>query len=231
MPEPGAPPPSPAASPAGRAAVFLDRDGTLIEERDYPTRKEDIVLLPGVGEALHRLASLGFLRIVLTNQSAVARGMLSEEELAGLHEHMLRQLHVAGGDLDDIYYCPHHPEGSAAGYAFPCACRKPARGLLDLALTEHPVDLSRSIFIGDSPRDLFAQAGPVAGRLLVRTGKPIVDDSDADAVVPGLVEATEWILERFGRRAVTIPGEPTPASGDVPHEGRPDETSGPHGQA
>ena len=255
----GGSPQSPAKDPhlPLRPAVFLDRDGTLIEERNYPSTPEDIVALPGSGHALQRLASLGFLRIVLTNQSAIARGMLTEEELADLHGHLNRQLNAMGGGLDAIYYCPHHPEGSAVGYSFACSCRKPKRGLLDMALEEHPIDLSRSIFIGDSLRDLFLDAGPAAGRLLVRTGHPIKDTSGADAVVPSLVEATEWILERFGRRPIalttgsaetadaagaeTLAGEETsqkdqreppedPPSGDVPHEGGSDEPSSPHGQ-
>ena len=180
-----------------RGAVFLDRDGTLIEERSYPSTREDVVVLPGVGQALQRLSAAGYLRIVLTNQSAVARGMLTEEELAELHEHMDRQLAVSGGSVDGIYYCPHHPDGSAVGYNHRCACRKPGRGLLDLALLEHPVDLSASIFIGDSPRDLFPEVGPVAARILVETGHPLVDASAADIVMPSVAEAASWILQHF----------------------------------
>ena len=180
-----------------RPAVFLDRDGTLIEERSYPTLPEDIVPLPGVGEALQRLASAGFLRIVLTNQSAVARGMLTEKGLAILHEGLVQQLSTHGGGLEAIYYCPHHPDGIAAGYNHVCSCRKPKRGLLDLAMREHSIDLSRSIFIGDSRRDLFLDAGPSAGRLLVETGHSLENCSGADAVVPSIVEAVDWVIERF----------------------------------
>lgn len=209
--------------PLLRPAVFLDRDGTLIEERNYPSRPEDIVPLPGTGPALQRLASLGFLRIVLTNQSAVARGMLTEEGLAELHAHLVRQLNASGGGVDAIYYCPHHPEGIAVGYNHVCSCRKPKQGLLDMALKEHGIDLSRSIFIGDALRDLFVDAGPAAGRLLVQTGHAIGDTTGADAVVPSLVEATEWILERYGRRTIAISIDPPPDETPVTAEEPPPE--------
>jgi D-glycero-D-manno-heptose 1,7-bisphosphate phosphatase len=187
-----------------RPAVFIDRDGTLIEERHYPTRAEDIVPVDGAGQCLHKLSTAGFARILLTNQSAVARGMLVEEELEDLHRHLLRQLAPGGGDLDGIYYCPHHPEGVAVGYNFVCGCRKPARGLLDMALAEHDIDLPASIFIGDSPRDLFPHAGPVAARILVRSGHPLDDTSMADYVADDLVDATRWILDHFAPEAETV---------------------------
>ncbi len=179
-----------------RPAVFLDRDGTLIEERGYPTEPEDIVPVRGVGEALARLAAAGYLRIILTNQSAVARGMLSEEELADLHRDLGDKLAVVGGGFDALYYCPHHPDGIAMGYAVPCHCRKPDTGLLDLALGRHAIDLSRSAFIGDSLRDLFPSVEGVAARILVRTGHPLTDRGPADHVAPSVVEAIDWLLTK-----------------------------------
>jgi histidinol-phosphate phosphatase family protein len=151
---------------------------------------------------------------MLTNQSAVARGMLTENGLAILHENLIQQLKAFGSGLDAIYYCPHHPDGVAAGYNHACSCRKPKRGLLDLAMREYPIDLSRSIFIGDSPRDLFLDAGPAAGRLLVETGHTIDDSSGADAVVPSIVEATEWVVKRYGHPLPTAPGTQQPSGTD-----------------
>src|SRR5262245_20108485 len=116
-----------------RRAVFLDRDGTLIEERGYPATEQDIVLLPGVAQALDKLREAGFLRVVLTNQSGVARGLFDEETLDRLHADLQRKLAAQGGGVDAIYYCPHHPDGKAVAYRHVCACRKPGRGLLDLA--------------------------------------------------------------------------------------------------
>ena len=183
-------------SPALRPAVFLDRDGTLIEERGYPSRSEDIVVLPGVGRALARLGEAGFLRIVLTNQSGVARGLFTEEELGRLHDELFRKLAEQGGNVDVLYYCPHHPEGKARAYAHACACRKPGRGLLDVALAEHAVDLSRSAFIGDSPRDLFQDVAGAGARILVRSGHALQEGAKADFVAMDLGEAVEWLLAR-----------------------------------
>ena len=179
-----------------RPAVFLDRDGTLIEERGYPAREEDIVLLPGVAGALARLGEAGWLRIVLSNQSGVARGLFTEEDLARLNDDLEHKLVREGGGIDGLYYCPHHPQGKAAAYAYACTCRKPGRGLLDLALVEHPVDMSRSAFIGDSPRDLFPDAGPVRARILVRSGHALPPDAKADFVARDLAAAVDWLLAR-----------------------------------
>ena len=184
-----------------RPAVFLDRDGTLIEERHYPTEPDDIVPVRGVGEALARLATAGYLRIILTNQSAVARGLISEEELAALHRDLADKLAVVGGGFDALYYCPHHPEGIAMGYAVACRCRKPDTGLLDLARARHAIDLSRSAFIGDSVRDLFPSVEGVGARILVRTGHKITDRGPADHVAPTVVEAIDWLLTRASRQA------------------------------
>lgn len=178
-----------------RPAALLDRDGTLIEERAYPVRVEDIVPLPGIGQALRRLRSAGYLTIVLTNQSAVARGLIDEEGLDALHENLRRRLASEGGLIDDILYCPHHPEGRNLAYAFPCNCRKPARGLLEQAVARHRIDLNRSVFVGDSPRDLFRDAGPCKARILVRSGHALDDTTGADRVVPSLVEAVDWLLD------------------------------------
>lgn len=179
-----------------RPAVFLDRDGTLIEERAYPATPADIVPLPGAGPALRRLGEAGWLRIVLTNQSGVARGLFDEEELGRLHDDLRHKLAESGGALDAIYYCPHHPEGRAAAYAHACACRKPARGLLDLALARHDIDLARSAFIGDSPRDLFADVPGAGPRILVRSGHPLPPGATADHVADNLAAAVDWLLAR-----------------------------------
>lgn len=181
---------------SGRPAVFLDRDGTLIEERGYPTTTADIVPRPGVGAALARLGRAGYLRIVLTNQSAIARGLLTEEALDELHADLAARLAADGGAFDALYYCPHHPDGVAAAYTHACACRKPAPGLLELALAEHDVDLSRSAFVGDSPRDLFPDVPGAGPRILVRGGHPLRDVAAADHVADSLPDAVAWLLAR-----------------------------------
>lgn len=182
-----------------RPAVFLDRDGTLIEERSYPRTRADIVPFPGAGGALKRLREAGFLCIVLSNQSAVARGMLDEEELGELHDHLREQLASEGGQLDAIYYCPHHPEGSSPAYALRCECRKPKHGLFELACFEHAIDLSRSAFVGDAVRDLFHGVAPDALRILVRSGHGLPPDAEArsDVIVDDVLQAVDLILQRF----------------------------------
>jgi len=177
-----------------RRAVFLDRDGTLIEERGFPVRRDDIVPLPGVSRALAELGRDGWLRIVLTNQSAIARGLLSEEELGRLHEDLAAKLARQGGAIDALYYCPHLPDGVARGYAHACACRKPGRGLLDLALAEHPIDLGASAFIGDSARDLYLDVAGAGPRILLRSGHPLTDTRGADHVADTLADAVAWLL-------------------------------------
>jgi D-glycero-D-manno-heptose 1,7-bisphosphate phosphatase len=178
-----------------RPAVFLDRDGTLIEERGFPAQEQDIVPLPGVGAALARLREAGYLRVVLTNQSAIARGLYDEERLEALHADLQRKLGAQGGAVDAIYYCPHHPDGKAVAYAFACTCRKPARGLLDLALREQDVDLASSVFIGDAPRDMFPDAGPARARILLRSGHPLPEGATADHIADNLPAAVKWLLE------------------------------------
>ena len=179
---------------SGRPAVFLDRDGTLIEERNYPVRTADIVPLRGAGEALARLAAAGHERIILTNQSAVARGMIDEEQLGALHADLADKLAVVGGGFDALYYCPHHPDAVAVGYRFDCQCRKPRPGLLELALAEHDIDLARSCFIGDSVRDLFPGIEGVGARILVLTGHDSDETDVADVLTPSIVEAVDWWL-------------------------------------
>ncbi len=185
----------PAGAPTGpRPAVFLDRDGTLVEERHYPVREQDLVPVPGAAGALRRLHQAGYLVLLLTNQSAVARGMLDEERLGALHADLLGRLASDGGVIDDVFYCPHHPEGTALAYAFPCDCRKPAPGLLHRAMARHDIDLSRSAFIGDSPRDLFPGVEGAGARILVRSGHPLEDVSAADQVAPDFPAAVDWLL-------------------------------------
>ena len=192
-----------------RPAAFIDRDGTLIEERNYPITEADIVPLPSAGHALRRLSAAGYLCIILTNQSAVARGMLSEERLAELHAHLASALAAQGGEFDDLFYCPHHPDGVHVAYSFVCNCRKPARGLLDQALAAHDIDLSRSVFIGDSPRDLFVDAGPCHARILVRSGHALDDTSAADRVTPSITEAVDWLVD--GQAALQESENPRPS--------------------
>lgn len=153
-----------------RPAVFLDRDGTLIREVDYLTEPEQVELLPGVGAGLRLLAGAGHALVVVTNQSAVARGMISESRLAEIHARMRDLLAAEDVRLDHIAFCPHHPKVGLPGYRVSCSCRKPAPGMLLDAAERLGLDLSRSWTIGDKERDLEAGRAAGTSAVLVRTG-------------------------------------------------------------
>lgn len=142
-------------------AVFLDRDGTLVHPRHYPARPEDLILYDGIGAELRALQAAGFLLVVITNQSGIARGLFTEGDLRRMHDHLGRELARAGVRLDGVYHCPHHPDGSVPGLAIHCDCRKPQPGLLHRAAADLALDLARSWFVGDILDD--CEAGNRAG--------------------------------------------------------------------
>jgi len=137
-------------------AVFLDKDGTLIEDVPHNVDPDRIRLAPGVGEGLARLRAVGFRLIVVSNQSGVARGFFTEEALAIVRDRINELLEAFGVELDGFYHCPHHPEGVEPRYAVACDCRKPAPGMILKAARERAVDLDRSWFIGDILDDVEA---------------------------------------------------------------------------
>jgi D-glycero-D-manno-heptose 1,7-bisphosphate phosphatase len=137
-----------------RPAVFLDRDGTLIEDVGYPRDPEAVRLLEGAPEALAALRRAGFALVVVSNQSGIGRGLVSQEEADAVHARFVAELRARGVELDDVRYCPHAPEDA-------CACRKPAAGLLLDSARELGLDLDRSFMVGDKPTDV--EAGRTAG--------------------------------------------------------------------
>lgn len=155
-----------------RPAVFLDRDGTLNRELEGAlARPEQLELLPGALEGAARLARAGWALVVVTNQSAVARGLCSLDDVRAVHADLAARLGAAGAAPAGIYLCPHHPELGDAPYRRACACRKPAPGLLRRAARELALDLSRSWMVGDALRDLRAGLAVGARAVLVGTGK------------------------------------------------------------
>jgi len=149
-----------------KPAIFLDRDGTINVEKDYLIDPADLVLFPGVGEALRRGRQAGYLLIVVTNQSGVARGYFTTSEVERLHDHLQGELLAYGVQIDAFYLCPHHPQHGAG----PCDCRKGSPGMLLQAARDHHIDLAASWMIGDKRSDV--EAGIKAGcrSILVRTG-------------------------------------------------------------
>ena len=185
---------------ASSEAVFLDRDGTLIEEVGYLDRPERVELYPYSADAIRALNRAGLRIILVTNQSGVARGFFTESVVQTVHAYIERLLADAGAHIDAYYYCPHHPDGKVAEYARVCDCRKPARGLVDRAARELGIDPRRSFAVGDRWLDVALARTVGAAGVLVRTGYGLteeqrpVDGLAADAVVDNLVAAASWIL-------------------------------------
>jgi D-glycero-D-manno-heptose 1,7-bisphosphate phosphatase len=185
-----------------RAAVFLDRDGTLNRELEGAlARPEQLELLEGAPEGAARLARAGFALVIVTNQSAVARGLCTLDEVRAVHAELARRLGAAGAAPAGVYLCPHHPDLGHAPYRRACACRKPASGLLRRAARELALDLSRSWIVGDALRDLRAGRAVGARALLVETGKGAREaarlgelDGPPPARARDLTAAADWIL-------------------------------------
>lgn len=142
-------------------AVLLDRDGTLVEPRHYPSSPAELVLFPNLAPQLRQLRRAGFRLAVVTNQSGLARGYFTTADLARMHGYLREQLGREGVEIDGFFFCPHHPEGEIPELAVECACRKPEPGLLLEAAAELRLDLKRSWFIGDILDDV--EAGNRAG--------------------------------------------------------------------
>ena len=185
-----------------RPAVFLDRDGVVIEEVPYLDRIDRIALFPWTIDAIRALNRSELPVVVVTNQSGVARGFVTEAFVEESHRVLSARLAAGGARIDAYYYCPHHPDGRVAGYARSCDCRKPARGLIDRAARDLGLDPARSFVVGDKRSDIeLARAAGARGILVQRmyggsgTSRP-PDDLNADAVVDNLAAAVSWILVR-----------------------------------
>lgn len=142
-------------------ALFLDRDGTLVRPRHYPSTPEELELYEGVGPHLRLLQSFRFHLVVITNQSGLARGLFNEANLDRMHAHLRGELSRHGVRVDAIYHCPHHVDGIVPDLAIDCDCRKPQPGMLHRAARDLGLDLSRSWFVGDILDDV--EAGNRAG--------------------------------------------------------------------
>lgn len=175
-----------------RRCVALDRDGTLIVERHYLADPAKVELLPGVARGLVLLEEAGFARVVVTNQSALARGILDRPTLDAIHARMIELLAAEGASIDAIYFCPHRPEDG-------CRCRKPLPGLLEQAARAHGFDPAAAFVVGDKECDLGLARAVGARSLLVKTGYGAAlaakGGVDCDYVASDLFAAATWIRD------------------------------------
>jgi histidinol-phosphate phosphatase family protein len=177
-----------------KKAVFLDRDGTINEEINYLSKIEELKVLPKVPSAIKLLNENGFLVIIITNQSGVARGIFTIGTLNEINEHLINTLRSEGAKIDGIFICPHHPDSG-------CDCRKPKTGLLKKAALEFKINMSSSYMIGDKYTDLKTGVNSGCKTILVLTGygreeTEKMDDWDfkPDFVAGDLFEAAKWII-------------------------------------
>jgi D-glycero-D-manno-heptose 1,7-bisphosphate phosphatase len=192
-----------------RAAVFLDRDGTIIREYGHFWEPQMIQLAPGALAGIRKLKGAGYLCIITTNQSAIARGIFDEHQFWTGQKRLEELLSAEGLKLDAVYFCPHHPTEGETPYRMECDCRKPKPGMILRATSEFGIDLGRSFMVGDSPVDVGA--GKAAGVRVVKVqtayGKGVSDLVSAASVemadgrvaepdfrAGDLEEASRWIL-------------------------------------
>jgi D-glycero-D-manno-heptose 1,7-bisphosphate phosphatase len=183
-----------------RAGVFLDRDGTLIEEVGYLDCLERLTVFPFSVDAVRLLNRAGLAVVVVTNQSGVARGYFDEPVVEATHRQIAALFARGNARVDGFYYCPHHPEGRVAAYRLECDCRKPKPGLLLRAAQELDIDLRRSFAVGDRAHDIATGVNAGARGVLVRTGYGRAHEAEAAtlaaAVTDNLAEAVSWILRQ-----------------------------------
>lgn len=183
-----------------RPAVFLDRDGTLVEEAGYLDRLERLVFFPYSVDAVRLLNRANLAVVIVTNQAGIARGIFKESFVAEAHRHITERLSAGGAGIDGFYYCPHHPEAVIEAYRQSCDCRKPQPGLLKRAASDLDIALDQSFVVGDRWHDLEAGQRVGARGILVRTGYGKTEEAAAhpqvtpSAIVGNVMEAVSWIL-------------------------------------
>jgi D-glycero-D-manno-heptose 1,7-bisphosphate phosphatase len=190
-------------TPTRRPAVFLDRDGTMIHDVGYLSRREDVTWYPWTIEAVRLLNQCGFDVVVVTNQGGIGLGFYTEDFVHALHEELDRDVRDGGGRVAGWFYCPHHPRARVESLRIACDCRKPRPGMIRQAERLLPIDLARSYVIGDKAIDLDLAAAVGAQGILVKTGYGQAEAGAHGGSVPNavfvaetLLEATSWILEQ-----------------------------------
>jgi len=180
-----------------KRAVFLDRDGTINIEKEYLYQAAEFEFIPGAPEAIKLLNQGGFTVVVVTNQSGVARGYYTEEDVHNLHRHIAVELARSGAHVDEWLYCPHHPSGRGS-YALPCNCRKPLPGMLHEAAARHNINLEESTMIGDKLADIEAGRAAGCNTILVCTGYGTEEKQHAGpetVVCDDLLSAVKYLMK------------------------------------
>jgi histidinol-phosphate phosphatase family protein len=182
-------------------AVFLDRDGTLVPDKDCLRDANELELLPGIAEAIHKLNLAGWRTVVVTNQPVIAKGFCDEAELQRMHNKMETLLGREHAFLDRIYFCPHHPEkgfpGERADLKIECDCRKPKTGMIQKAVADLNIDLKQSWLVGDTTTDLQTAKNAGVKSILVKTGNAGRDgkfSAQPDFMFDTLAQAVDFIV-------------------------------------
>jgi D-glycero-D-manno-heptose 1,7-bisphosphate phosphatase len=199
---------------ASKRAVFLDRDGTINRDVGFTHRVADLELLPGAVAGLSRMAALGYRLLIATNQSGVARGHFTEDDVQAFHAALCQRLRSEGVAIDGVYYCPFHPTEGVGTYRRESPLRKPGDGMIRLAATEHGLDLAASFVVGDKKSDVLAGQRAGCRTILVRTGMGGADEGELpmppDFVADDLLDAADYIAAtpvRVDRSAACDPQE------------------------
>ncbi len=184
-----------------RPAVFIDRDGTMIADVGYMFHAGQLQWYPWTIDAVRLLNRAGYLVFVVTNQGGIGLGRTTDEFVRETHGAMTKTLEQAGARVDGWFYCPHHPDAIVPALAIDCGCRKPARGMIDAAMKDHPVDLTKSFTIGDKAIDVALGTGVGARGILVKTGYGESQVATLGGAMPAaahiaddLMSAVSWIL-------------------------------------
>jgi D-glycero-D-manno-heptose 1,7-bisphosphate phosphatase len=175
------------AAGAQAKVVILDRDGTIIIDRNYLSDPAGLEFLPGAAEGLRGLYEAGYRLVVITNQSGIGRGMFSEARLAEIHDRFVAMVEAAGAHIEAIYYCPHLPDAG-------CTCRKPAQGLMQQAAADLAFDPAGAVVIGDKESDVEFGRRAGAVTIFISSREAIAPATAADFVAADLVEAARQIL-------------------------------------
>lgn len=181
-----------------KKAVFFDRDGTINVDKHYLYKKEEFEFLSGAVDGMKKLQDMGYLLIIITNQSGIARGYYSEKQYKDLEQWMVKKLEAEGVHISAVYYCPHLPDAPVKEYAVSCKCRKPGIALFAKSIQEQDIDIEKSIVIGDKMRDLeICKNGKTRG-VLVYSQKRVIEN--IVCIEGGISEAADMVRNEENER-------------------------------